>query len=52
MNSENKEKGLNISRTDEWIIQGLGNRWFVSFALNEKDVDEAVSRAKRAFQNL
>mgnify|MGYP001228797441 CR=1 FL=1 len=48
------EKSIRFRRLlrEEGIIQGLGNRWFVSFALNEKDVDEAVSRAKRAFQNL
>ena len=37
---------------DEGIIQGLGNRWFVSFALTDKDVAETVKRASRALGNL
>ena len=37
---------------EEGIIQGLGNRWFVSFALTDDDVEETVARASRAFQRL
>ena len=37
---------------EEGVIQGLGNRWFVSFALTEDDVEETLSRAARALQRL
>jgi len=37
---------------EEGIIQGLGNRWFVSFALTEEDVDETLTRAASALQRL
>ena len=37
---------------EEGILQGLGNRWFVSFALTEQDVDDAIARASKALQRL
>jgi glutamate-1-semialdehyde 2,1-aminomutase len=37
---------------DEGIIQGLGNRWFVSFALSERDVDDTITRAARALKRI
>ena len=36
----------------EGVIQGLGNRWFVSFALTDADVVETVERTRRALQQL
>ncbi len=48
------EKSMRFRRLlrEEGVIQGLGNRWFVSFALTDDDVEETVSRATRAFQKL
>lgn len=37
---------------EQGVIQGLGNRWFVSFALTEADVDETIARARRALRSL
>jgi glutamate-1-semialdehyde 2,1-aminomutase len=37
---------------EEGVIQGLGNRWFVSFALTESDVDDTLARAARALHRL
>ena len=37
---------------EEGVIQGLGNRWFVSFALTEDDVTETVRRASKALSRL
>ena len=37
---------------EEGIIQGLGNRWFVSFVLDETDVDDTIERAARALRRL
>lgn len=37
---------------EEGVIQGLGSRWFVSFALTEEDVEETVARASSALQRL
>ena len=37
---------------EEGIIQGLGNRWFVSFVLDETDVDDTIDRAARALRRL
>lgn len=37
---------------EEGVIQGLGNRWFVSFALDEADVDDTIRRATNAFRRL
>ncbi len=37
---------------DEGVIMGLGNRWFVSFALTETDVADTIARATRAFRHL
>lgn len=37
---------------EEGIIQGLGNRWLISFALTSDDVDDTLARAERAFQRL
>lgn len=37
---------------EEGVIQGLGNRWFVSFALTGNDVDDTIDRAARALQKL
>lgn len=34
------------------IIQGIGNRWFVTFSLSEDDADDTVQRAGRAFRAL
>jgi len=37
---------------EEGVIQGLGNRWFVSFALTDADVEETLTRASRALARL
>ena len=37
---------------EEGIIQGLGNRWLISFALTADDVGDTLARAERAFQRL
>jgi glutamate-1-semialdehyde 2,1-aminomutase len=37
---------------EEGVILGLGNRWFVSFALTEGDVDDTIARAARALRRL
>jgi glutamate-1-semialdehyde 2,1-aminomutase len=37
---------------EEGVIQGLGSRWFVSFAFTEADCDETLERADRAFARL
>lgn len=37
---------------EEGVIQGLGNRWFVSFALTESDVEDTVRCAARALERL
>lgn len=37
---------------EEGIIQGLGNRFLVSFALNEADAEEAARRIDRALARL
>jgi glutamate-1-semialdehyde aminotransferase len=36
----------------EGIIQGLGSRWFVSFALTDEDVEATVSAAARAMKRI
>ena len=48
------EKAMAFRRLlrEEGIIQGLGNRWFVSFALSDGDVDDTIARATRALQRL
>lgn len=48
------KKGVRFRRLlrEEGIIQGLGNRWFVSFALTEDDVEETLRRATSALQRL
>ena len=54
LHASDLEKTLAFRRLlrEEGIVQGLGNRWFVSFALTEDDVDETVARASRALQSL
>ena len=37
---------------EEGVIQGLGNRWFVSFALTEADVEDTIARAARALKRI
>ena len=37
---------------EEGIIQGLGNRWMMTFALTESDVDDVIARADRALARL
>jgi len=37
---------------EEGVIQGLGNRWFVSFALTASDVEDTIARAARALRKL
>ena len=37
---------------EEGVLQGLGNRWFVSFALSAADAYETVERAHRALKRL
>lgn len=37
---------------EQGVIQGLGNRWFISFAFSEADCDDTLERADRAFARL
>ena len=37
---------------EEGVLQGLGNRWFISFALTMDDAMETVKRAQRALERL
>jgi glutamate-1-semialdehyde 2,1-aminomutase len=37
---------------EESVIQGLGNRWFVSFALTEGDVEATIAAASRALRRI
>jgi glutamate-1-semialdehyde aminotransferase len=37
---------------EQGIIQGLGNRWFISFALTEDDVEATISAAARAMEKI
>lgn len=47
-----KAIGFRALLREEGIIQGLGNRWFVSFALTEDDAEETVARAATALRRL
>lgn len=47
-------KGLRFRAAlrEQGVVQGLGNRWFVSFALTDADVDETIARASRALRQI
>ena len=47
-----KARRFRAALRDEGVIQGLGNRWFVSFALTEQDVEDTISRAARALRRI
>jgi glutamate-1-semialdehyde 2,1-aminomutase len=37
---------------EQGIIQGLGSRWFISFALTDDDVEATISAAARAMEKI
>ncbi|HCP64515.1 MAG TPA: aspartate aminotransferase family protein [Hyphomonadaceae bacterium] len=37
---------------EQGIIQGLGSRWFISFALTDEDVEATISAAARAMEKI
>ena len=53
-NASDLDKAVRFRRLlrEEGIIQGLGNRWFVSFALTDTDAEETLERTRRALQRL
>jgi glutamate-1-semialdehyde aminotransferase len=37
---------------EQGVIQGLGSRWFVSFALTDEDVEATIASAARAMERI